>query len=131
MTVLEVEGEGDDRRLHLSGDWSLTAMAQIEAQLRNIPAGMRGNLACDWSRAEAPGIGPAWALLLRLAELGANLNIRHTEYPPHYLPQLSRIQHRGGGAHGARAFSGSHRQFRGETLVKSQKPDSPVASAIR
>jgi phospholipid/cholesterol/gamma-HCH transport system permease protein len=91
MTVLEVEGEGDDRRLHLSGDWSLTAMAQIEAQLRNIPAGMRGNLACDWSRAEAPGIGPAWALLLRLAELGANLNIRHTEYP-HYLPLLQKLE---------------------------------------
>jgi phospholipid/cholesterol/gamma-HCH transport system permease protein len=92
MTVLEVEGEGDDWRLHLSGDWSLTAMAQIEAQLRNIPAGMRGNLACDWSRAEAPGIGPVWALLLRLAELGAKLNIRHTEYPPHYLPLLQKLE---------------------------------------
>ena len=92
MTVLEVEGEGDDWRLHLNGDWSLTAMAQIEAQLRNLPGGLRGNLSCDWSRAEAPGIGPVWALLLRLAELGPNLNIRHIGDPPHHLALLQKLE---------------------------------------
>src|SRR5260221_467290 len=71
MTVLKLEGEGDDWRLHLDGDWSLAAMAQIEAQLRALPGGLRGTLVCDWAQAEAPGIGPAWALLMRLAYLGA------------------------------------------------------------
>jgi phospholipid/cholesterol/gamma-HCH transport system permease protein len=92
MSVLEVEGEGDDWRLHLNGDWSLTAMAQIEAQLRDLPGGPRGNLVCDWSQAEAPGIGPAWALLLRLAEFGANLSIRHSGDPPHFLPLLQKLE---------------------------------------
>src|ERR1700722_16225616 len=92
MTGLELEREGDDWRLHLSGDWSLTAMAQIEAQLRNLPGGLRGTLVCDWSGAEAPGIGPVWALLLRLAELGPNLSIRHSEYPPHHLPLLQKLE---------------------------------------
>src|SRR5450631_2721678 len=92
MTVLEVEGEGDEWRLHLNGDWSLSAMAQIEAQLRKLPGGLRGNLVCDWSQAEAPGIGPAWALLLRMAELGTNLSIRHAEYPPHFLPLLQKLE---------------------------------------
>jgi phospholipid/cholesterol/gamma-HCH transport system permease protein len=92
MTVLKLEGEGDDWRLHLNGDWSLTAMAQIEAQLRDLPGGLRGTLVCDWSGAEAPGIGPVWALLLRLAELGTNLSIRHSEYPPHHLPLLQKLE---------------------------------------
>ena len=41
-------------------------MAQIEAQLDGLPDPLQGALVCDWSRAEAPGIGPVWALLMRL-----------------------------------------------------------------
>jgi phospholipid/cholesterol/gamma-HCH transport system permease protein len=93
MTVLALEGEGDDWRLRLNGDWSLAAMAQIEAQLRALPGGLHGTLVCDWSRAEAPGIGPAWALLMRLAGLGAEpLHIRHTGDPPHFLELLQKLR---------------------------------------
>jgi phospholipid/cholesterol/gamma-HCH transport system permease protein len=93
MTALELEREGDDWRLHLNGDWSLEAMAQIEAQLRALPGGLRGTLVCDWSRAEAPGIGPAWVLLMRLADLGAvPLDVRHTGEPPHFLELLQKLQ---------------------------------------
>jgi len=93
MTVLKLEGEGEDWRLHLDGDWSLAAMAQIEAQLRALPGGLRGTLVCDWSQAEAPGIGPAWALLMRLADLGAGpLDVRHTGNPPHYLDLLEKLK---------------------------------------
>ncbi len=93
MTVLKLEGEGDDWRLHLDGDWSLAAMAPIEAQLRALPGGMHGTLVCDWSRAEAPGIGPAWALLMRLADLGAeHLDVRHTGDPPHFLELLQQLK---------------------------------------
>src|ERR1700736_4214056 len=93
MTVLELEREGDDSRLHLNGDWSLAAIAQIEAQLRALPSGLHGTLVCDWSRAEAPGIGPVWALLMRLADLGAqHLDVRHTGDPPHYLELLQKLK---------------------------------------
>jgi phospholipid/cholesterol/gamma-HCH transport system permease protein len=93
MTVLALEGEGDDWRLHLSGDWSLAAMAQIETQLGTLPGALHGTLVCDWSRAEAPGIGAAWALLVRLGELGArHLDIRHCGDPPHYLQLLQKLE---------------------------------------
>jgi phospholipid/cholesterol/gamma-HCH transport system permease protein len=91
MTVLELEREGDDWRLHLSGDWSLAAMAQIEAQLRTLPGGLHGTLVCDWSRAEAPGISSVWALLMRLADAGAQ-HVRHTGDPPHYLDLLLKLE---------------------------------------
>ncbi|MEP6886385.1 MAG: ABC transporter permease [Gammaproteobacteria bacterium] len=93
MTVLKLEGEGDDWRLHLGGDWSLAALAQIEAQLGSIPGGLHGTLVCDWSSAEHPGIGPVWALLLHLADVGApRLAISHTGDPPHYLGLLQKLQ---------------------------------------
>jgi phospholipid/cholesterol/gamma-HCH transport system permease protein len=103
MTVLELEGEGDDWRLHLNGDWSLAAMAQIEAQLRALPGGLHGTVVCDWSRAEAPGIGPVWALLVRLAEIGTQrLDVRHTGDPPHYLDLLLKLKAERNGARAAR-----------------------------
>jgi phospholipid/cholesterol/gamma-HCH transport system permease protein len=103
MTVLKLEGEGDDWRLHLNGDWSLASMAQIEAQLNALPDTLRGTLVCDWSRAEAPGIGPAWALLMRLTDLGArHLDVRHTGNPPHYLELLQKLKAE---RHAARAAS--------------------------
>jgi hypothetical protein len=48
MTVLKLEREGDDWRLHLNGDWSLAAMAQIEAEFRALPGVLDGTLVCDW-----------------------------------------------------------------------------------
>jgi phospholipid/cholesterol/gamma-HCH transport system permease protein len=93
MTVLELEGEGDDWRLHLGGDWSLAGLAQIEAALKSIPGGLHGTMVCDWSRTEHPGIGPAWALLLHLTGLGAApLVISHTGDPPHFLELLQKLQ---------------------------------------
>jgi phospholipid/cholesterol/gamma-HCH transport system permease protein len=103
MTVLELEGEGDDWRLHLNGDWSLAAMAQVEAQLEALPGGLQGTLVCDWSRAEVPGIGPAWALLIKLADLGAErLDVRHSGDPPHFLELLQKLKTE---RHAARAAS--------------------------
>jgi phospholipid/cholesterol/gamma-HCH transport system permease protein len=93
MTVLELEGAAGDWHLHLGGDWSLAAMAQIEAQLDSLPDTLHGTLVCDWSRAEAPGIGPAWALLMRLSMVGTgHLNVRHAGDPPHYLELLKKLE---------------------------------------
>ncbi len=86
---LALQGEGDAWRLRLNGDWSLAAVASIEARLKGLPGSLRGTLVCDWSGAEAPGIGPVWALLIRLAELGATqLEITHVGDPPHFLDLL-------------------------------------------
>ena len=90
MTVLKLEGEGDDWRLHLDGEWSLMAIAQIEAQLQGLPGGLHGTLICDWSRARAPALGSAWALLMRLHGLGS-LEIRHSGDPPHFLQLLEKL----------------------------------------
>src|ERR1700675_875309 len=93
MTVLKLEGAAGDWHLHLGGDWSLTAMAQIEAQLLSLPDTLHGTLVCDWSRSEAPGIGPVWALLMRLGAVGtAHLVVRHTGEPPHYLELLQKLE---------------------------------------
>src|ERR1700683_3325733 len=93
MTVLTREGEGDDWRLHLNGDWSLGQVARIEAQLKALPAGLHGRLVCDWSQSESPGIGPTWTLLMRLADFGSgSLEARHTGDPPHFLDLLQRLQ---------------------------------------
>jgi phospholipid/cholesterol/gamma-HCH transport system permease protein len=103
MTVLELDREGDDWRLHLNGDWSLAAMVQIEAQLGALPGGLQGTLVCDWSRAEAPGIGPAWALLMRLADVGTqHLKVVHTGDPPHFLDLLQNLKAERNGARAAR-----------------------------
>jgi phospholipid/cholesterol/gamma-HCH transport system permease protein len=89
---LTLEGEGDDWQLRLNGDWSLAALAQIELQLDTLPSQLQGALVCDWSRVETPGIGPAWALLLRLAQVGhQQLHVSHTGGPPHYLQLLQKL----------------------------------------
>jgi phospholipid/cholesterol/gamma-HCH transport system permease protein len=90
---LSLSRSGDGWRLSLSGDWSLTAMPGIEAQLKTLPA-LQGSLLCDWTHAQAPGISPAWALLRRLAEAGAGpqqLDVRHTGNPPHFLDLLQKL----------------------------------------
>lgn len=98
-TVLALEGKGDHWRLHLNGDWSLTAMVQIETQLKSLPAALRGTLVCDWSLAEHPGIGAVWALLGRLADFGAEgLDIRHSGNPPHCLQFLQKLKTERGAA---------------------------------
>jgi len=78
-------------RMQLNGDWSLAAMPQIEARLKSLPATAHGTLSCDWSDAEAPGLGPVWALLLRLAESAPQPSgVRHTGGPPHFPVQWAR-----------------------------------------
>jgi len=91
---LVLEQQVDGWRLLLSGDWSLTALPNIEAQLKSLPAELHGILVCDWTQAQAPGIGPAWALLRRLAEAcdGAqHPDVRHTGNPPHFLELLQKL----------------------------------------
>ena len=90
---LALERQGNGWRLLLSGDWSLTAMPSIEAQLQNLPA-LDGTLVCDWTQAHVPGISPAWALLRRLAETCGDLpalDVRHTGNPPHFLELLQKL----------------------------------------
>jgi hypothetical protein len=92
---LVLEGEGEDWRLHLNGDWSLAALAPIEAQLKHLPGELDGTLVCDWSHADSPGIGPVWVLLMRLAEVGRQrLDIRHTGGPPHSVSRPHPISNR-------------------------------------
>jgi phospholipid/cholesterol/gamma-HCH transport system permease protein len=88
---LALEPDGDGWRLLLAGDWSLAAMPRIEAQLKSLPATLRGNLVCDWSHAQTPGISPAWALLRRLAEAAPPLNVSHAGNPPHFLELLQKL----------------------------------------
>jgi phospholipid/cholesterol/gamma-HCH transport system permease protein len=89
--ALALEPDGDGWRLLLVGDWSLAAMPRIEAQLKNLPAALSGNLVCDWTDARAPGISPAWALLRRLAETVPPVNVTHTGNPPHFLDLLQKL----------------------------------------
>ena len=92
MTVLKLEGEGEAWRLHLIGDWTLAAMAKIEAQIKSLPDTLHGTLVIDWSRAEGPAIGPAWVLLMRLDGFGSQLSeVRHTGDPPHFLALLQKL----------------------------------------
>jgi phospholipid/cholesterol/gamma-HCH transport system permease protein len=90
---LSLEGEGEDWRLLLNGDWSLTATAAVEEELQALPENLHGSLSCDWSRAEAVGIGPVWMLLARLGAAGPDrLQVRHVGNPPHTLQLLQRLQ---------------------------------------
>jgi phospholipid/cholesterol/gamma-HCH transport system permease protein len=82
MTELALERVGLGWRLQLNGCWSLAAMEAVEEQLKTMPTVFDGAVDCDWSDAEAPGIGPAWALLHRLAERNpGGLAITHTGAP--------------------------------------------------
>jgi phospholipid/cholesterol/gamma-HCH transport system permease protein len=79
-------------RLLLRGDWSLAAMPQIEAQLEGFPQALRGPVLCDWSQAQTPGIGPAWALLRRLRDVGLPSDaISHSGGPPHFVELLQTL----------------------------------------
>jgi phospholipid/cholesterol/gamma-HCH transport system permease protein len=94
MSALALKREGDEWRLYLSGDWSLGALAEIDRELNALSGPVSGSLVCDWSHAESPGIGPVWALLARLSDLGApNLNVRHEGNPPRTLQFLQKLKH--------------------------------------
>jgi phospholipid/cholesterol/gamma-HCH transport system permease protein len=98
---LALEPQSDGWRLLLRGDWSLAAMPSIEAQLASLPAALHGNLVCDWTDAQAPGISPAWALLRRLAEDAPVLAVRHAGNPPHFLELLQKLHVERHAAHSA------------------------------
>jgi phospholipid/cholesterol/gamma-HCH transport system permease protein len=106
MNALALHRQGDDWRLELSGDWSLNGMAQIDLELRGLPGPIGGSIVCDWSAAHNPGIGPVWALLTRLAELGnSQLKVRHEGNPPHTVELLDKLQLELCTSHGKRAIA--------------------------
>src|ERR1700759_4079526 len=88
---LTLEPQGDGWLLLLRGDWSLVGLPSIEAQLKSLPPTLHGNLECDWTHAQTPGISPAWALLRRLADATSSLEVRHTGNPPHFLDLLQKL----------------------------------------
>ena len=87
---LALEGGGGDWRLYLRGDWSARSLSQIENRLQALPAELGGTLICDWSEAEAPGIGPTWALLARLGT--DRLEVQHVGTPPSHLEFLLQLR---------------------------------------
>jgi phospholipid/cholesterol/gamma-HCH transport system permease protein len=106
MDALALDRNGEGWRLELAGDWSLAQMPRIDAELKSLPEPMTGSLVCDWSRAERPGIGPVWALLTRLAEVGgADLKIRHQGNPPHSVDLLRKLHLEICTSHGKRAVA--------------------------
>jgi phospholipid/cholesterol/gamma-HCH transport system permease protein len=93
MNALSLHRDGEHWRLDLSGDWSLNAMGEIDQALRSLPGPISGSLICDWTRAERPGIGPIWALLARLADLGGgHIEVSHRGGPPHTVELLRKLQ---------------------------------------
>jgi phospholipid/cholesterol/gamma-HCH transport system permease protein len=106
MDALALHRDGEAWRLELGGDWSLAAMPHIEAALETLAAPMTGTVICDWSRAERPGIGPVWALLTRLAEIGGDqLAVEHRGNAPHTVDLLRKLQLEICTAHGRRAVA--------------------------
>ncbi len=65
-------------------------MASIEDELRTLTP-IDGALVCDWSQAQAPGIGPVWTLLRRLAELNPGGNPISHIGAPHTLDFLQKL----------------------------------------
>ncbi len=90
MSRLQLQGGAGHWRLLLDGDWSLAGIAQIQNDLAALPSQLDGALTCDWSAAAAPGIGPAWALLMRLKSMGGGLDVTHLG-APHYLDLLDTL----------------------------------------
>jgi hypothetical protein len=92
MAALALERGGNGCRLQLNGDWSLAAMARIDHELRTLTTPIDAAMVCDWSHAEAPGIGAVWALLTRLRLLNAGgFPVTHVG-APHTLAFLQRLE---------------------------------------
>ncbi len=103
---LALDGGDDAWRLVLGGDWSAPAIAQIQERLDLLPRHLAGTLVCDWSAAEAPGLGPAWALLSRLAAAGrGELTVSHVDAPDH-IALLEELQRQRGAAATTQAPTG-------------------------
>jgi phospholipid/cholesterol/gamma-HCH transport system permease protein len=106
MEALALQRDGEDWRLNLSGDWSLAGLAQIDVDLKALAGPISGKMVCDWSRAQHPGLGPVWALLARLSDLGADqLAVRHEGNPPHTVDLLRKLQSELCTAHGKRTVA--------------------------
>jgi phospholipid/cholesterol/gamma-HCH transport system permease protein len=91
MTALALERLDDGWRLRLTGSWALAALAAIDAELESLTTPLDAALVCDWTQAESPGIGPAWALFHRLAELNpGGLTVTHVG-APHMLDFLQKL----------------------------------------
>jgi phospholipid/cholesterol/gamma-HCH transport system permease protein len=107
MDALALQRDGEGWRIDVRGDWSLEALPRIDLELGALPAAMSGTLVCDWSRVEHPGIGPVWALLTRLSEIGGaqGLVVRHEGDPPHTVQLLQKLQLELCTAHGTRAVA--------------------------
>jgi phospholipid/cholesterol/gamma-HCH transport system permease protein len=93
MSALELQREGENWRLRMEGDWSLSGLAQIERDLALLPGQLSGILLCDWSQARRIGLGTVWALLGRIAAAAdtAHLEVRHVGNPPPTVPLLQRL----------------------------------------
>ncbi len=93
MDALALQGDGESWRLDLRGDWSLDALPLIDRELETLPSPLSGTLVCDWSRVEHAGLGPVWALLMRLSEIGGGrLQTRHQGHPPDSVRMLHKLQ---------------------------------------
>jgi phospholipid/cholesterol/gamma-HCH transport system permease protein len=91
---LALEQDGDGWRARLNGDWSLSGLPRIEAQLKQLPSNLHGTLLCEWTLAQAPGIGSVWTLLRELSDAGStSLEVLHSGNPPHFLTLLQKLQH--------------------------------------
>lgn len=81
MSALTLERQDGGWRLALCGNWSLSAMPKIETELRRLPL-LSGEVTCDWSAADEPGLGTAWLLLTRLMHvMPEGHQIRHVAAP--------------------------------------------------
>ncbi len=107
MTALMLARQGDAWRLQLIGDWSLAAMAGIDGELKALTTPIDDVWVCDWSRAEAPGIGSVWALLTRLEALNpGGFPVTHIG-GPHTLDFLLKLKMERRAVHAPQANPGS------------------------
>ncbi len=91
---LELLGQGDRWRAELRGDWSLDALAVVEAAVAGLPGDLHGILVCDWRAVEAPALACVWTLLDGLhgrARRHGALEIRHDGAPPGSVATLSAL----------------------------------------
>ena len=92
MVPLVVERGSGGWRLRLNGDWSLSSIPLIERGLRTLAMPFDAAVVCDWTDARAPGIGPVWALLSRVAQLNTGgFPVTHVA-EPHVLAFLSQLE---------------------------------------